>query len=79
MEVVLFNRLHRVYAVWFQILLFSTSVRFSTKTLAYLAYMAYEAHKAFMAFKAYKASSARDSIRSKNTAQPQAAQAPAVR
>ena len=37
--------------------------------LAYLAYMAYEAHKAFMAFKAYKASSARDSIRSKNTAQ----------
>ena len=32
----------------FQILLFSTSVRFSTKTLAYLAYKAY---KAFMAFK----------------------------
>ena len=35
----------------FQILLFSTSVRFSTKTLAYLAYKAYKAYKAFMAFK----------------------------
>ena len=35
----------------FQILLFSTSVRFSTKTLAYLAYKAYKAFKAFMAFK----------------------------
>ena len=46
--VVLFNRLHRVYAVWFQILLFTTSERFSTKTLAYLAYKAF---KAFMAFK----------------------------
>ena len=32
----------------FKILLFSTSVRFSTRTLAYLAY------KAFIAFKAYK-------------------------
>ena len=32
----------------FQILLFTTSVRFSTKTLAYLAYKAF---KAFMAFK----------------------------
>ena len=39
----------------FQILLFSTSVRFSTKTLAYLAYKAYKACKAFMAVKAYKA------------------------
>ena len=36
----------------FKILLFSTSVHFSTKTLAYLAYKAY---KAFIAFKAYKA------------------------
>ena len=36
----------------FKILLFSTSVRFSTKTLAYSAYKAY---KAFIAFKAYKA------------------------
>ena len=36
----------------FKILLFSTNVRFSTKTLAYLAYKAY---KAYMAFKAYKA------------------------
>ena len=35
----------------FQILLFTTSVRFSTKTLAYLAYKAYKAYKAFMAFK----------------------------
>ena len=35
----------------FQILLFTTSVRFSTKTLAYLAYKAYKAFKAFMAFK----------------------------
>ena len=32
----------------FQILLFTTSERFSTKTLAYLAYKAF---KAFMAFK----------------------------
>ena len=31
----------------FQILLFSTSVRFSTKTLAYLAYLAYKAYKAY--------------------------------
>ena len=45
--VVLLNRLHRVYAVWFQILLFSTGVRFSTKTLAYLAYKAYKALMAF--------------------------------
>ena len=36
----------------FKILLFSTNVRFSSKTLAYLAYKAY---KAYMAFKAYKA------------------------
>ena len=35
----------------FQILLFSTSVRFLTKTLAYLAYKAYKAYNAFMAFK----------------------------
>ena len=35
----------------FQILLFTISVRFSTKTLAYLAYKAYKACKAFMAFK----------------------------
>ena len=38
----------------FKILLFSTSVRFSTKTLAYLTYKAFiacEAYKAFMAFK----------------------------
>ena len=35
----------------FQILLFTTSVRFSTKTLAYLAYKAYKAFNAFMAFK----------------------------
>ena len=34
----------------FQILRFTTSVRFSTKTLAYLAYKAYKAFKAFMAF-----------------------------
>ena len=40
----------------FQILLFSTSVRFSTKTLAYLAYKAYKAYKAFKAFMAYKRS-----------------------
>ena len=39
----------------FKILLFSTNVRFSTKTLAYLAYKAYKAYKAYMAFKAYKA------------------------
>ena len=36
----------------FKILLFSTSVCYSTKTLAYLAYKAY---KAFMALKVYKA------------------------
>ena len=35
----------------FQILLFTTSVHFSTKTLAYLAYKAQKAFKAFMAFK----------------------------
>ena len=35
----------------FQNLLFTTSVRFSTKTLAYLAYKAYKAFKAFIAFK----------------------------
>ena len=35
----------------FQILLFTTSVRFSTKTLAYLAYKAF---KAFMAFKRWR-------------------------
>ena len=35
----------------FQILLFTTSVRFSTKTLAYKAYKAYMAFDAFMAFK----------------------------
>ena len=42
--------IRKVYAVWFrfQILLFTTSVSFSTKTLAYLAYKAF---KAFMAFK----------------------------
>ena len=51
--IVLFSRLPSVYAVWFQIhiLLFSTSVRFSTKTLVYLAYKAYKAYKAFTAFK----------------------------
>ena len=50
--IVLFNRLLRVFAVWFQIsVFFSTSVRFSTKTLPYLAYKAYKAYKAFMAFK----------------------------
>ena len=38
----------------FQILLFTTSVRFSTKTLAYLAYKAYKAFKAFMAFKRWR-------------------------
>ena len=51
---VLFNRLHRVYAVWFQssdFAFFTTSVRFSTNTLAYLTYKAYKAFKAFMAFK----------------------------
>ena len=50
----LFNRLHRVYAVWVQIsdfAFFTTSVRFSTNTLAYLAYNAYKVFKAFMAFK----------------------------
>ena len=35
----------------FHILLFSTSVRFSTKTLVNLAYKAYKAYKAFTAFK----------------------------
>ena len=50
--IVSFNRLLRVFAVWFQIsVFFSTSVRFSTKTLPYLAYKAYKAYKAFMAFK----------------------------
>ena len=50
--IVSFNRLLRVFAVWFQISVsFSTSVRFSTKTLPYLAYKAYKAYKAFMAFK----------------------------
>ena len=39
----------------FKIFLFSTSVLFSTKTLAYLSYKAYKPYKAFMAFKAYKA------------------------
>ena len=46
------------FGVRFQILLFSTSVRFSIKALAYLAYKAYKAYKAckaFMAFKAYTA------------------------
>ena len=38
----------------FQILHFTTSVRFSTKTLAYLAYKAF---KAFMAFQAFAAQS----------------------
>ena len=50
----LFNRLHRVYAVWFHssdFAFFTTSVRFSTNTLAYLTYKAYKAFKAFMAFK----------------------------
>ena len=39
----------------FQILLFTTSVRFSTKTLAYLAYQAFKAFKAYKAFKAFMA------------------------
>ena len=39
----------------FQILLFTTSVHFSTKTLAYLAYLAYKAYKAFKAFMAFMA------------------------
>ena len=50
----LFNRLYRVYAVWFQssdFAFFTTSVRFSTNTLAYLTYKAYKVFKAFMAFK----------------------------
>ena len=55
--IVLFNRLLRVFAVWFQIsVFFSTSVRFSTKTLAYLAYLAYKAYKAYKAFIAFKRS-----------------------
>ena len=51
--VVLFNRLHRVYAVWFQIsdFAFYNEFTFSTKTLAYLAYKTYKAFNAFMAFK----------------------------
>ena len=51
--VVLFNRLHSVYAVWFQIsdVAFYNKCTFSTKTLAYLAYKAYKTFKAFMAFK----------------------------
>ena len=40
----------------FQIVLFTTSVRFSTKTLAYLKYKAYKAYKAFKAFMAFKRS-----------------------
>ena len=40
----------------FQILLFTTSVRFSTKTLAYLAYLAYKGYKAYKAFMAFKRS-----------------------
>ena len=49
----LFNRLHRVYAVWFQIsdFAFYNELTFSTKTLAYLAYKTYKAFNAFMAFK----------------------------
>ena len=50
----LFNRLHREYAVWFQssdFAFFITSVRFLTNTLACLTYKAYNAFKAFMAFK----------------------------
>ena len=49
----LFNRLHRVYAVWFQIsdFAFYNEFTFSTKTLAYLAYKTYKAFNAFMAFK----------------------------
>ena len=39
----------------FQTLRFTTSVRFSTKTLAYLAYKAHKAYKAFKAFKAFMA------------------------
>ena len=57
--VVLFNRLHRVYAVWVQISDFAfltTSVRFSTNKLVYLAYKAYKAYKAFKAFMAFKRS-----------------------
>ena len=42
---------YRQFGFKFKSLLFSTSVHFSTKTLAYLAYKAY---KAFIAFKAYK-------------------------
>ena len=51
--VALFNRLHRVYAVWFQIsdFAFYNEFTFSTKTLAYLAYKTYKAFNAFMAFK----------------------------
>ena len=40
----------------FKILLFSTNVRFSTKTLAYLAYKAYKAYMAYKAFMAFKRS-----------------------
>ena len=38
----------------FQIFLFTTSLHFSTKTLAHLAYKAYKAFKAFMAFKRWR-------------------------
>ena len=38
----------------FQILLFTTSARFSTTTLAYKAYKAYEAYKAYKAYKAFR-------------------------
>ena len=40
----------------FQILLFTTSARFSTTTLAYKAYEAYKAYKAFRVFMAFKRS-----------------------
>ena len=40
----------------FQISLFSTSVRFSPKTLPYLAYKAFIAFKAYKAFRAFKRS-----------------------
>ena len=40
----------------FPILLFTTSVRFSTTTLAYLAYKVYKTYKAFKAFMAFKRS-----------------------
>ena len=40
----------------FQILLFTTSARFSTTTLTYKAYEAYKAYKAFRVFMAFKRS-----------------------